>query len=151
MREAYLFNALEKSRERIVKLTENLSAEQVGAVPAGFNNSILWHLGHILTVADGLMYGLTGQEGKLPASYKSCFGNGTKPADWTEGVPSLSTILSELKEQPAELRASFEGKFADAAKPNFFKAETIGELFVSTLAHEREHAGNINAMLKIVQ
>lgn len=49
--------------------------------PEGFNNTIRWNTGHILTTTDAL-FGLK----MLPENYRELFWQGTKPADWTGEV-----------------------------------------------------------------
>lgn len=150
MRESYIFSTMEKYRNRLVQLADKCPVDKRNTVPDGFKNSIHWQLGHILTIMDIQVYGFAGAGLKLDESYKTFFGNGTKPADWTAEPPSWETIVAQLQKQIAQIRADFSGKLNQAAKENYMAAETIVELLLGAFGHEREHYGNINAMLKIL-
>ncbi|WP_274365112.1 DinB family protein [Paenibacillus thermotolerans] len=151
MREAYLFERFEKSWAQLLQKVEHCPEDKRGVVPAGCNNNIHWHLGHILSVTDSILFGYTGQTGKVPNEFKGYFGNGTKPADWTGDVPSWETVTALLKEQPGHIRTAFQGKMNEPiTKENFLKAETVEELLVGVLQHEAGHAGNIGTMLKLL-
>ncbi|MBK8700590.1 MAG: DinB family protein [Saprospiraceae bacterium] len=56
------FNILQKNREAVVKLLADLSLDQLNAIPLGFNNNIIWNMGHMVVVQEMLTYGLS----KLP-------------------------------------------------------------------------------------
>lgn len=151
MREDFLFFSMVRNRTRLLKLAESCPADKRTEIPAGFRNNILWHLGHILTVGDSIVYGFSEGGGrKLPASYPSFFGNGSKPSDWNDETPSWETVVSLLQEQMAQIRADFAGKLDRPVKEGFTKAETVEELLSFMLVHESSHVGNINTMLKLL-
>jgi hypothetical protein len=150
MRELYVFDTVEKYRGRLLLLAEKCPVEKREVVPAGFNNSIHWHIGHILTIAEGVVFGLSGETAQIPAEYRSFFGNGTKPGDWNEAPPAWETIVEQLTEQPKRIREVFAGRLDTPVKENFAKAEQVEELIVTHLLHEYNHAGSINAMLKVL-
>lgn len=70
------------------KLDESLIDEQLDEL----NNTVHWHIGHILTVAEQFLFGYPNQTKHLPEEFISLFGNGTKPTDWPENVPSLGEL-----------------------------------------------------------
>jgi uncharacterized damage-inducible protein DinB len=151
MRESFSIAAFEKVRNKILKEVAELPADKRTVIPEGFNNNILWHLGHLITVADSLLFGVAGEGRKAPESYRKLFGNGTKPADWEGDVPAWDTIVDQLKQQVEDARSSLEGKFGNPVKENFAKAETVEEIFNFNINHENGHAGNINSMLKVLK
>jgi hypothetical protein len=150
MREDFIFLTAEKMRGRLVLLAEKVPVDKRAVIPEGFNNNIQWHMGHILTVADDLIYGLSGETPQLPASYRAFFGNGTKPSDWTEETPDWDTIISQLQVQHKQIKDHFTGKLSTNVGKNFASAEKTEELVMFNLYHEGNHAGSINAMLKVL-
>lgn len=150
MREAFLFGMMDRTRERLLLQVEKCPVDKQNIVADRFNNSIQWQLGHILTVTDRLVFGLAGEKCFLPDLYQTFFGNGTKPADWTQEPPAWESIIEQLKEQPSLIRKVHTGKLNAIVKENFAKAEVVGELLQFNLSHESTHAGNINAMLKVL-
>ncbi|MEK3719849.1 DinB family protein [Paenibacillus sp. FSL H8-0034] len=150
MREAFMFDAVDKYRNRLLQLVDKCPAEQRNVVPTGFNNSILWQIGHILTITEGLVFGFSGEAVQIPAEYRTFFGSGTKPADWTEEPPTWEAILEQLKQQPVRIREVFAGKLQASVKENFAKADHVEEILLTNLLHENNHAGMIQAMLKVL-
>lgn len=46
---------IDNMRRDLLKKTENLTVEQLNTIPNGFNNNIVWNLGHILVVTDEIL------------------------------------------------------------------------------------------------
>jgi len=151
MRETYIFETLDKHRNRLLKLVEGCPENKRNTVPEHFNNSIHWQIGHVLTITERLIFGLTEQAVSLPAHYGNFFNSGTKPADWHEEPPAWDLVIAQLKEQPARIRESFQNNLEMPIKENFLKAETLAELILANMLHEVGHVGNISSMLKLLQ
>ncbi|MFB5760193.1 DinB family protein [Paenibacillus medicaginis] len=152
MSDVYAFHLMAKIRQSIRKQLESLSEDQRNVVPAGFNNSIHWQLGHMVTLADMVICGIAGKQFSLPESYKTFFAPGTKPADWTAEPPAWDGLLQLFDEQPSRLREDFAAILDEpvALKENFGQAETIEELVYLSNVHESSHAGMVNAMVRIL-
>ncbi|MFB5674512.1 DinB family protein [Paenibacillus terreus] len=153
MSDVYAFHLMDRTRQKILKHLESLPEAKRNVVPAGFNNSIHWQLGHVVTLADRIIYGIAGKPIPLPESYATFFGPGTKPADWIGEPPSWEELMQLFNEQPSRLRDTFAGILDEpvAKKDNFGQAETIGELIHLSNGHESSHEGMINAMVKILK
>lgn len=146
-----LFKQFEMTRGFFLRDLQDVTAEQASVQPEGFNNTIHWQVGHVLTVTEQFMLGYPRKTTHLPANYIELFGNGTRPADWSGEIPSLEVLAGQLREQlgrikevPAEL---LDKKFE---KP-FLGLETVGELANMALFHESYHLGQIHSMKKLVQ
>ncbi|MZQ83218.1 DUF664 domain-containing protein [Paenibacillus sp. 5J-6] len=151
MRDTFLFGALDKYRNRLLKLVEGCPEDLRNVVPEGFNNSVHWQIGHVLAVTDRLVFTLSEQASLVPNNYISFFGNGTRPADWQEEPPAWDDIIAQLKEQPAQIRESLHDKLEVPVKENMLKAATIEQLINSSVMHEANHLGVISAMMKVLK
>lgn len=151
MRDTFLFGALDKYRNRLLQLVEGCPADKRNVVPEGFNNSLHWQIGHVLSVTNRLVFGLSEQPSLLPANYLSFFGNGTKPADWQEEPPAWDVIIAQLKEQPAQIRESLHDKLEVPVKENMLQAATIEQLINANIMHEANHFGVMSAMMKVLK
>src|SRR4029078_9794687 len=118
MREAFVFDLVDKHRGRLLQLIEGCCVEHRNVVPTGFNNSIHWQIGHILTVTDRVIFGFSGQTMTIPSTYVGLFGNGTKPADWQAEPPAWDDLVAQLTEQPARIREIMADKLEIAVKEN---------------------------------
>src|SRR4051794_7313475 len=109
----YLVMQFEMTRGRLQQFLNSTSEALFDQMPKGFNNTIHWNVGHILTVADAF-FGLK----MFPADYKELFWKGTKPADWAGEVPSLETLASQLQKQTSQIKETFADRLNEKlAKP----------------------------------
>ncbi|MNG15677.1 hypothetical protein D3C84_995220 [compost metagenome] len=79
------------------------------------------------------------------------FGKDTKPADWQEEPPAWDVLVTQLKEQGERIRETLGDKLAAPVTENFFKAETLDEVILSSIVHEVNHEGMISSMLKVLR
>lgn len=75
----YSFNICLKNREQLEKFLTRFTTEQLNKIPQGFNNNIIWNIGHSLATQQLLTYGLSGLTPKLPMDFINDFKKGTKP------------------------------------------------------------------------
>nr|WP_077330372.1 DinB family protein [Virgibacillus siamensis] len=139
------------TRNMFLKKINELNPETIDVQPIGFNNTIHWHIGHVLTVTEQFMFGFPDHSDNIPASYKDLFGYGSKPADWPEDVPSVEKLAGQLKEQLERLNAIPENKFNEKLPEPILGNETVGELAVMAAFHEANHLGRIHSMEKILK
>ncbi|OBZ15801.1 DinB family protein [Bacillus sp. FJAT-26390] len=153
MREDFVFDVLNDQYTKLLEFAERCPVDARNKVPDGFNNTIHWHVGHVLVSTEFHILYLSGniQALTLPSEYMAYFGYGTKPSDWLDEPPLWEALIEQLKAQPLQLRGWLQEKLEQPVKENFFKAETIGELVVSTTLHASYHVGNISAMLKALK
>jgi uncharacterized damage-inducible protein DinB len=146
----YLVMQFEMTRGRLQQFLNSTSEALFDQMPKGFNNTIRWNVGHILTVADAF-FGLK----RLPTDYKELFWKGTKPADWTGEVPSLETLASQLQKQTSKIKETFADRLNEKlAKPinlNGYQIETIGSVFSFNNMHEAVHLGYMNALKRAIE
>ncbi|MGE6377580.1 DinB family protein [Peribacillus muralis] len=144
----YVQNQLTMMRKNLLKEIEGVTPEHMDIQPEGFNNTLHWHLGHVLTAAEKF---LLDSRSTLPANYSQLFGYGSKPADWTGDVPSVDTLTQQLQEQLGRLLEIPEERLTEKAAQPFMGMETIGEFINFVVLHEANHIGQIHAMKLIIQ
>lgn len=146
-----LFSNIELTRSFFIKHVDGIQEDLANIQPEGFNNNILWHIGHILTTTESLVFGFPKKSNHLPANYMELFARGTKPADWQGGVPTISVLSSQLKEQLTRLKEIPAEKLNVKLKEPFLGQETFGELVNFALFHENLHLGHIQAMKRVIE
>lgn len=152
MSDLFLFNTLSRTRRNILKQLEALPAEKRSVVPPGFNNNIHWQLGHIVTLAERILYGFSGKEGQLSANYPLFFASGTRPSEWIGEPPAWDEIMQVFQTQQSTFIEAFAENLDEPVKnrDNFAKAETIRHLLELNVSHESSHAGMITAMIRVL-
>lgn len=90
-------------RKLILETMSNLSIEQVNKIPAGFNNNIIWNLGHMITSQQNLCYGRSGLSRQITDEFFNSFKSGSKPerffteAEYEEIKQLLFSTLENLQ------------------------------------------------------
>lgn len=138
-------------RSFLLKEVENLPKDILDRQPKGLNNTIHWHIGHILTVAEQFMFGYPSKSTFIPESYKGYFGNGTKISDWDADTPSTDILIEELKKQLTRIQEMPSEKFEEKLEKPIFNFETFGELASMALLHEGNHLGQIHSMSLVLK
>lgn len=145
-----LFKQFELTRNNFLKEVSGLNPEIMDIQPDGFNNTIHWHIGHILTTTEQIMLGYPKKSSHLPESYLGLFGYGTKPADWQGDVPSVEQLTEQLKEQIGRLKEIPASSLQQELKEPFLGLATFGEIANFALYHEAYHIGQIHAMARVI-
>ena len=70
---------IENKRQKLLDLTKNLTVEQYNFIPNGFNNNIIWNMGHLLAVSERILYEESGLRPPVHAISLAMFNKGTKP------------------------------------------------------------------------
>ncbi len=88
----YDFDICQKNRQLLHNLMEKLSLEQLTTIPEGYNNNILWNIGHTIATQQLLVYGLSGEEIQVPKHIIDLYKKGTKPEK-----PATLEEINEIK------------------------------------------------------
>ncbi len=141
------------TRGMLLNFVNGLNEEVAEIQPAGFNNNIHWHIGHLLVTAESFMFAYPKQSANIPVEYAALFGMGSKPADWEGEVPSIQELAGLLKEQAGRI-AEIPAHCFPHPLPFKFPVEgidTFGDLYNLMLHHEAEHLGQMKAMKCVIQ
>lgn len=147
------FELLKATRNNILKVTEGLSDEQLLKIPAGFNNNILWNMGHVITSTERLTYVLSGLPMKLSDAYVTWFIKGSDPKQWTQ-MPSVEEVKALLLSTPDRLQEDY-GKgifknYKEYPTSYGYLLKNIEEAIAFSVVHEAMHLGNIQSMKKLL-
>lgn len=135
------------SRTNIFKAIEDAQESIFDVKPQGYNNTIHWQLGHVLVVAEKFLFGGADQ---LPEEYKTLFGYGSKPSEWKGEVPSVETLVGQLKDQLKRIQEIPNEHFQEKLPEPILGNNTFGELASFAAFHESNHSGQIHAMQRII-
>lgn len=100
----YSFDICLKNRKLLERFIKAHTLEQLNAIPEGFNNNIIWNIGHSLATQQLLTYGLSGLTPKVDMEFINAYKKGTKPeSDVTQDEVDvmhtmLFTTLASLEE-----------------------------------------------------
>lgn len=142
---------LKKTRIFLFDLIKDLSIEQLNKIPEGFNNNIIWNIGHLLASQQGLCYVRAGIKPAVDDQLLSGFRAQTKPeafitAEEIETIKNLSLSAFDQLEEDYNNNL-FSGYTAFTTRYDI-AITNIDEAIDFLLFHEGLHMGYIMAMKK---
>lgn len=146
-----IFKQYEMMRGFLIQTVESVSTEIADVQPEGFNNTIRWLIGHVLTITEELVGFPYGRTDALPSRYFELFARGTKPADWQGEIPSLDELVKHLKDQLIRLQLMPAERLNKTLEEPFMGLKTFEELASLVLLHEGIHMGQIESMKRIIE
>lgn len=147
--------AFKFSRAGLIQTLSAVDPESVDIIPEGFNNSIRWNAGHILSAADNMLALISDYQRLLPTTYSDFFKIGTSPRDWSTEPPEWSEMLDYIKRQTEQV----ENLFNRNEKPTLLNPleirgisfATVEEVLAFINGHEGLHHGTIKAYLRLIK
>lgn len=144
---------IRQSRIHLLKLIENLTAEELNKIPPGFNNNVIWNLGHLISAQQSICYLRSGVKPFVDEPFVTLYSRGTKPG----GYVSESNV-AEMKLLFLDVIDRF-GKDYDAGMFSASPAWTTGygieisnidDAINFDLFHEGLHRGYIMALKRML-
>jgi hypothetical protein len=147
------FKTWKTIRKLYLELLENFDLDQLNKVPEGFNNNIVWNVGHIILAQQGLVYKGAGLELQVLSEIGGKYGIGTKP-----GEPVTAGELEKLKSLLIDVTGQtesdyYKGKFAsyqERTTGSGFHLGSVEDAIVFNNFHEGLHMGYVNSIRKFV-
>lgn len=133
----------------MLKQIENLTSAQLNHIPPGFNNNIIWNLGHMLSAEQTMCYVRAGLPPTIDSSYLSRYLSGTKPehpVDQPEIEYTRAALITSLHTLQSDLdRQIFDNYSPSVMIPKVygFEVRTIDEAIDYLLYHDGYHTGCI--------
>ncbi|MEO6231753.1 MAG: DinB family protein [Ferruginibacter sp.] len=142
---------LEEQRAILLKKTARLTTDQYNLVPRGFNNNIIWNMGHSLAVSESLLYGNAPFKVPLHEFDIEGFKKGTKP-ELAINDHGISLIRKALSDTVPLFKKSFDDFLS--ANVQYSKddiSSVVSEKHLQFLLfHEDMHLGTIQRLLRYV-
>lgn len=140
-----------QARQNFLSLIDGLPPEALNRIPNGFNNNLIWNLGHMIATQQLLCYGLSGTPFRASEELIAAFRKGTRPKrqyshQETEEIKVLAISAIDTFEQDWEADAF--GPFT--AYPTSFglTLHNLEEAIAFNAAHEALHLGYAMALKK---
>lgn len=138
----------------LLELVKDLSVEQLNEIPSGFNNNIIWHLGHLTAAQQGVCYSRAGLKPVVEEKYLVLYRPGTKPeqlvaAEEVEMIKDL--LISPLDQFDQDLSGNLFANYPAWTTRYGVELASIQDALDFLLFHEGLHSGHITAMKKLVK
>ena len=102
------WSLLLQTRKNYLAVIEEFSINEVNTIPIGFNNNMIWNIGHIVATMDILFYKLNGLEPHLDAEFIEAYRKGTAPQSFVK-AEVIDEIKKNLLAQPELIKEDLKG------------------------------------------
>lgn len=144
---------IRKARQSLIGIVSELTDEQLNRIPAGFNNNIIWNMGHLIASQQGLCYIRSGKPIVVDEGYLKLFKPETKP-DGIISAAAIDTIKKLLLPTIDRLESDYgQNHFSDFKTfINRYGVEirSIEDCISFLVFHEGLHYGYILALKRAV-
>ncbi len=148
-----IFDITQTSRNSIVKFLENYTSEQLNRIPTGFNNNIIWNIGHIIVVQQMLVYKLAGLPMMISDEMVEKYKRGTKPegivsdAEIAEIRELLFTTLDKVRE---DFRDGIFQEYQEFTTMSGYTIQNSADAMAFNYYHEGTHTGMMLSIRKFL-
>ncbi len=144
---------LRASRTRLLHLIEITNYETLFKIPEGFNNNIIWQIGHCITSQQRHMYMRSGLSMHIPEEFIESFKIGSSPRSWkvTPDVKEVKHFLIDTVNQlETDLESGLFVNYKPFDLPIGFRVTNHLQALQAANYHEAEHSGTIFTYLKLL-
>ena len=139
---------IRQTRKNVLEIADTLSLEEINTIPAGFNNNIVWHLGHLVASQQILCYKFSGLPMYISSDFTGRYGKGSKPQG-PISQESLEEIKSHIEDHilrlESDLKKNIFTQFASYQTSYGILLENMTDTLQFMKMHEALHLGYIMA------
>lgn len=141
------------SRKIYLDYFEKYDLEQLNKIPAGFNNNLIWNIGHVIVAQQSLIYRLSSLPMNVSAELFERYRPGTKPTSAVSQAEAdeLRRMLSSLVDQTeSDLESGVFQTFSERQTATGFLLSTLEDSLHFNNYHEGLHLGCMLSIRKFI-
>ncbi len=145
---------IKKTREYLLQMIQDLSTDQLNEIPPGFNNNIIWHIGHLLASQQGVCYLRAGMPLAIHEDYYKRYKSDTRPDGFIDRmeVEKITTLFMDAIDQfEYDYEAGIFSNYKPWTTRYGVSLNTIDDAVQFLLFHEGLHTGSVTALKKFVK
>lgn len=145
---------IKKTRQFILNSVNELANAQLNQIPSGFNNNIIWNLGHMVAAQQGLCYLRSGLKTVVTEDFFQSFKTESKPEKELSNseIENIKQLLFSTLDQ-------FDKDYSDGIFKNYTVFKTRYDVEIKNIDdalnfisfHEGLHCGYIMALKRLVK
>ncbi|MBS1521040.1 MAG: DinB family protein [Bacteroidetes bacterium] len=144
---------IRKTRSFLLKNLEGLTTEQYNKIPKGFNNNIIWNLGHMIAAQQGICYIRAGLTPHVSEDFINHYKSGSKPEGNVDaiGIEQIKSLLfSTLDQLEEDYKNDIFGGYTAWSTRYEVEMASIDDALNFLPFHEGLHSGCVNALKRLV-
>jgi uncharacterized damage-inducible protein DinB len=145
---------IRKTRAFLLEHLKDLSTEQFNQIPEGFNNNIIWNLGHMIAAQQGICYIRAGLTHPVGEDFWNQFKPGTKPGkplDAAEIENIKNLLFTTLDQLETDYNNHIFGGYIAWSTRYSVELANIDDAITFLPFHEGLHSGCITALKRLVK
>jgi hypothetical protein len=144
---------IRNTRQSLLGLIKELTLDELNRVPQGFNNNIIWNLGHLVAAQQGVCYKRAGVAMRIDDSFYLLYKPESKPERFIgqeEADDIKSLFFSTLDQLEADLQNDVFGDYPAWVTRYGVPINSLDEAINFLPFHEGLHMGYIMALRRVV-
>ena len=149
----HTFKVTKTSREIYKKYLEKYTLEQLNKVPQGFNNNLIWNIGHIVVSQQILVYGGSGLPMMVSENLVNRYRRGTRPERdvTTEEVEEIKSLLfTTIAKTEEDYRNNIFTTYNPRISELGFDLSSVEDGITFNSYHEAIHLGIMMELKKFI-
>lgn len=147
------FSVARTSRNTIAKFLDNYTLEQLNTIPEGFNNNIIWNIGHIVVVQQMIIYNLSDLPMMVSREMIDKFKKGTRPEDGVtqQQVDEIRELLfTTIEKTEDDWKNGIFKHYREFTSASGFQMQSAQDAIEFNNYHEAMHTGVMMSIRKFV-
>ncbi|MEZ4883156.1 MAG: DinB family protein [Chitinophagales bacterium] len=143
------FKLLEATRKNLLDAVKDMTLEQLNHIPMGFNNNLIWNMGHVLVTQQLLCYALAGVACKVDNAMIAKYRKGTKPTEAVEAEEVVfikQRMVETIEETKSDVAAGNFKNFNEYPTSYGITLHSLEEAIEFNNLHEAMHFGYVLAL-----
>lgn len=141
------------ARKLIAPFLEELSLDQLNAIPDGFTNNLFWNIAHMVVTQQILVYKLSGLPMLISDELVDKYKKGSKPeqAATQEDVDQIKSLLFDTIDQTqADYGSGVFTQFSEYPTSSGFVLKSVQDAMAYNNFHEGLHLGIVMSLKKLI-
>ncbi|MDH3651371.1 MAG: DinB family protein [Saprospiraceae bacterium] len=147
------FEIVRQTRKNLLGSVRNFNTDQLNFIPTGFNNNLIWNLGHVLVSQQLLTYQMSGLSPNVEQSLIEKYRKGSGP-DGKASDGEIQSIkdqfFTRIDETEADYQAGKFHNFQGYTSAYGLELKTIEDVLDFDNLHEALHLGYVLSIRKFV-
>ncbi|MBS1502002.1 MAG: DinB family protein [Bacteroidetes bacterium] len=146
-------DTLKKIRAFLLEGIKDLTTEQLNKIPEGFNNNIIWNLGHLVAAQQGMCYKRANLAPHISDEFWEKFRTGSKPNSYigAEEIAKIKNLfLHTMDELDGDYNKGIFGNYTAWSTRYGVEIASIEDALKFLPFHEGLHTGVISTMRKLL-
>lgn len=144
---------IRQTRTKALEIISGLSISELNKIPTGFNNNIIWNLGHLIAAQEGIFYLRGKLELNIEQEFFNSFKNGSRPereihAEEIEKIRSL--LFSSLDQFEADLGKNTFHNYPAWTTSMGIQINSIEDALDFLPFHEGLHLGHVMVYKRLI-